>query len=90
MGKPLIVKLVAEKDGNILLSSEELQKIVDDAYYAGFCDGASMGAEQPTPNYPPITAVYAAPYPYNYVDRITTATTDLGVKNGNRDKTTAL
>ena len=47
--KPIIV-IAVERDGGILITREELQKLVDDAYGQGRVDGRNMWT---TPN--PIT-----------------------------------
>lgn len=35
--KPIVIK--EDKDGNVKISAEEIQKMIDDAYEAGYTDG---------------------------------------------------
>ena len=50
--KPIILK--ADKDGNIIVNTEEIEKMVNDAYNAGYADGrASVPVTITSPSYPP-------------------------------------
>jgi len=46
--KPIVI-IAVEKDGGILITKEDLQKLVDDAYEQGKADGRGVWA---TPNNP--------------------------------------
>ena len=52
--KPIVI-IAVERDGGVLITKEELQKLIDDAYEQGKIDGKNMWA---TPS--PITTT---PYP---------------------------
>lgn len=61
--KPIIIK--TDKDGNIKITEEELAKIVDDAYNAGFKDGSRVISPTITsPTWPPYNPYEDNPYLY--------------------------
>lgn len=55
--KPIILK--SDKDGNIIVTPEEIEKMVNDAYNAGYADGrASVPTTVTTPSYPSLPTWY--------------------------------
>lgn len=84
--KPIIIK--TDKDDNIKITEEELAKIVDDAYNAGFKDGSRVISPTITsPTWPPYNPYEdnTNPYPYKITcdpykvtlkDKITTSTSN--------------
>lgn len=53
--KPLLIK--TDKDGNLKITLEELQKMIDESYNAGYYDGQKNA----TPWYQPITVPTTTP-----------------------------
>lgn len=48
--KPIVLK--ADENGNIVISAEEIQKMLDDAYNEGYVDGSKATPVITTPYYP--------------------------------------
>ena len=53
--KPIVITV--DEQGNTMLTPEQLQKLIDDAYHEGYTDGY-RSVVITTPTYPPYTSPY--------------------------------